>query len=150
MSKLDPRMVIKRGAKCREEFIDYWSENLPDLSDRPDISPEQTRFWMMEDPSSSTRTKMKKRSPAAHHKLSGLRAQAVNKAIDFSIASNKWCVTFKDRDNITVDLVEGCILCVWLHYISEMVRLWLVPCVHLRHFCDHTYVIVIKYVYVML
>ncbi len=52
-----------------------------------------------------------------------MKAMAVNKAIDYSIALNNWCVTFKDEDGVTIDLVTRCILCVWLHYISEMVRL---------------------------
>ena len=47
VSELDTRMVLRRGARCVEEFLDYWGENLPDLSERPDIAPESTRFWMM-------------------------------------------------------------------------------------------------------
>ena len=44
---MDTRVVIRRGQKCVEEFLDYWTEHLPDLSERPDITPESTRFWMM-------------------------------------------------------------------------------------------------------
>ncbi len=47
VSEMDTRMVLRRGSKCVEEFLDYWGENLPDLSERPDIAPESTRFWMM-------------------------------------------------------------------------------------------------------
>ena len=47
VSEMDTRMVIRRGTKCVEEFLDYWTENLPDLSDRPEIDPKSTRFWMM-------------------------------------------------------------------------------------------------------
>ena len=150
-------MVLRRGTRCVEEFLEYWGENLPDLSERPEIAPESTRFWMMavsdvsysffpnsdyvmhvcqDNPSASSsskrRKKKRKRYPSAHHKLTGMKAMAVNKAIDYSISLNNWCVTFKDEDGVTVDLVTRCILCVWLHYISEMVRL--------RHFLKHVYV----------
>ena len=81
-----------------------------------------------DDPSASSsskrrRKRQRRRFPSYHHKLEGMRAQGINKAIDYSIALNNWCVTFKDEDGVTVDLVSRCILCVWLHYMSEMVRL---------------------------
>ena len=47
VSEMDTRVVIRRGSKCVEEFLEYWTGNLPDLSERPDIAPESTRFWMM-------------------------------------------------------------------------------------------------------
>ena len=106
-----------------------------------------------DDPSASSssskkrRRKQRKRYPSSHHKLSGMRAMAVNKAIDFSIALNNWCVTFKDEQDVTVDLVTRCILVVWLHYISEMVRLrhcskhaYVSIKPRLRHFSKHAYV----------
>ena len=89
------------------------------------------------------RKRQRKRYPSAHHKLSGMRAHAVNKAIDYSIALNNWCVTFKDDEGVTVDLVTRCILTVWLHYISEMVRLEASTSLlktRLRHFSTHVYV----------
>ena len=50
-----------------------------------------------------------------------------NNAIDFAISCNYWCVSFVDEDDYLVDLVDDCIVAVWLHYIAHMVS-W-----HLRH-----------------
>ena len=76
---------------------------------------------MEEDKRGGRRSKRRKRYPAAHSRLKGLRGQSLNEAIDYAIASNKWCVSFKDEDGVMVNLVDDCIVCVWLKYISKMV-----------------------------
>ena len=77
---------------------------------------------MMEEGKPSGRKgKRRKRFPATHSRLKGLRGQTLNEAIDYTIASNKWCVSFKDDDGVLVNLVDDCIVCAWLKYISKMV-----------------------------
>ena len=49
-----------------------------------------------------------------------MRGQYVNRGIDFAISLNKMPVCFKDNDNVTINLVDGCILLVWLNYISSL------------------------------
>ena len=66
--------------------------------------------------------KAKKRYPAPHSLLKGLRGQACNNALDFAISMNKWCATFKDEEKVTVDLVDECIVTAWLRYICDIVR----------------------------
>ena len=125
VTQLEPRFVISKGSKLIELFIQHWTDNLPDVSDRPEIPPEKTRFWMMEDSSTTSRprrTKGKKRYPAAHSRLKGLRGKSINDAIDKTIASNKWCVQFKDKQGVTINLVDECVVSVWLYYICNMVR----------------------------
>ena len=123
---LEPRTVIRRGARCVDKFCAYWVENLPDLTDKPMIPAEKLQFWMKDEKRGHKRSNSKKRKryPASHSRLKGLRGQSVNEGIDFAIASNKWCVTFKDDDGGLVNLVDDCIVCVWLKYISKMVSIY--------------------------
>ena len=123
MTDLEPRTIVRRGKKWWEKFCIYWTDNLPDLSDRPEIPSEKVQFWMMDDKKSGRKSKRRKRHPAAHSRMKGLRGQSLNESIDFAIAANKWCVTFKDDDGTMVNLVDDCIVCVWLKYISQMVSL---------------------------
>jgi len=37
--------VVVRDEKLFREFVELWKENLPDISDKPIISPETLRFW---------------------------------------------------------------------------------------------------------
>ena len=120
---LEPMTVIRRGARCRDKFCSYWTDNLPDLSDRPDIPAEKLQFWMKDEKRGHKTSKKRKRYPASHSRLKGLRGQSLNEAIDYAIGSNKWCVTFKDDDGALVNLVDECIVCVWLKYISKMVSI---------------------------
>ena len=107
-------------------FVEHWMEHYPDVSDRPDIRPEQTQFWKMTDDGETaivlTRRNTKKRHPASHSRLKGLQGKRLNASFDFTIDSNKWCVIFKDDEGVTVNLVDECIIMTWLHYISKMVR----------------------------
>ena len=49
-----------------------------------------------------------------------MRGQYVNRGIDFAISLNKIPVCFKDNDDVTINLVDGCIILVWLNYISSL------------------------------
>ena len=118
---LEPRTVIRRGKWLCDKFCEYWTDNLPDMSDRPEIPPEKVQFWMMDDAKNGRKGRRRKRYPAAHSRLKGLRGQSFNESLDFAIASNKWCVSFKDTDGAWVNLVDDCMVCVWLKYISKMV-----------------------------
>ena len=125
VTTLEPRVIIRRGARWREKFCSYWTDNLPDLSDRPEIPAEKVQFWMKDEDKRGGRKRStrRKRYPAAHSRLRGLRGQTLNEGIDYAIAANKWCVSFKDDDGTLVNLVDNCIVCVWLKYISKMVSL---------------------------
>lgn len=121
---MEPRQIIRCPARIRE-FIAALRDNLPDVSERPEIPPEKVQFWMMPKEtnySHSTRKKKnKKRYPATHSRLPGLMAKRINKAIDDTMALNMWCVTFKDpADDKRVTIVFDCIICAWLHYIADM------------------------------
>jgi len=99
VTTLEPRTVIKRGTYFCDKFSEHWTDNLPDLSDRPNIPPEKVQFWMMDDDKHGrNKGRRKKRYPAAHSRLKGMRGQTFNEALDFAISSNKWCVSFKDED----------------------------------------------------
>ena len=86
----EPRHVVQSGAIRRDQFIAYWADNLPDVTDRPDIPPRKIQFWMMDDVMPSR--KKKRRYPAAHSRMKGMRGKAFNQAVDYAIASNKWYV----------------------------------------------------------
>ena len=49
-----------------------------------------------------------------------MRGQYFNRGIDFAISLNKIPVCFKDDDNVTINLVDGCMILVWLNYISYL------------------------------
>ena len=53
--------------------------------------------------------------------LKGMRGKGLNDAIDNAIKENFWCVTFKDYEGVTVNLVDSCVVAVWAHYIAGMV-----------------------------
>ena len=53
--------------------------------------------------------------------LKGMRGKGLNDAIDNAIKNNYWCVTFKDYEGVTVNLVDSCVLAAWCHYIVSMV-----------------------------
>ena len=67
--------------------------------------------------------------------LTGMRGKGVNDSIDSTMAHNYWCVTFKDEDAKTwINLVDDCIVQVWLLYIMKLVRLRLYSYVILSMF----------------
>ena len=106
-----------------EEFVDHFRQHLPDISERPDIPVEKVQLWMKEDKHSCRprKSKKKKRYPRPHSLLKGLKGIDANRAYDFSIACNKWCVTFQDEDGKWVDLVDECMVTFWLKLISYLV-----------------------------
>ena len=119
---MEPRHVLN----CRQDidkFVLHFVSNLPDISDRPDIPPEKVRFWMMDDGNNCRprKNKKKKRLPRPHSLLKGIKGMDANRAYDFAISQNKWCVTFQDGDGKWVDLVEQCMVCFWLKLISLLV-----------------------------
>lgn len=139
VTALEPRTVIRRGTIFCEKFCEHWADNLPDMSDRPEIPPEKVQFWMMDDKGRHSKgRRSRQRFPAAHSRLKGLRGQSFNEALDFAISCNKWCVSFKDEDGVIINLVDNCIVYAWLKYISRMVRTKF-----------HVYVITNTYMYII-
>ena len=108
-----------RNANLRGLFIEYHTDNLPDVTDKPDIPPQSIRYWMKKDGARKT----KKRYPAPHSVLKGTRGKPMNNALDFAVSMNKVCASFKDEEGVTINLVDECIVTSWLGYICEMVRL---------------------------
>ena len=128
ITQLEPREVLHRGDEAITQFVTHHKNNMPDVSDRPHIRPEKIQFWKMQDEVSETssrkRRRAKTRYPRPHSRLPGMRGKSTNESIDWTIARNVWCVYFKDYDGkTTINLVDECIIHVWLKYISQMVRL---------------------------
>ena len=134
---------MERGDPWIQKFIDHYVNNLPDISDRPEINPESIQWWMKPpegaDVAAWKRKRGKTRFPAPHSRLKGMRGKPTNTAIDKTIASGKWCVTFRDEDeNTWINLVDDCIVQVWLLYIMKLVRLRLYSYVILSMCVRHT------------
>ena len=132
------QMVVK-DRKLFTDFLQFWLEHLPDVSDYPEITPSQLQFWM--------RLKKKSRKKphrysaytcrhvtymlisyirtarirAAHRKFEGLCAQYLNEAIDFAISMNLWPVKFVSPDGTKSELVTEFCIGVWAKYCSRMV-----------------------------
>ena len=117
VTKLQPRAVLNGGKLLIFQFVEHHEDNLPDISEKPDIPPSLVQFWMMDD---KGHINPKKRFPKPHSRLPGMRGQHTNRAIDFAISLNKVPVCFKDDDGVTINLVDGCMILVWLNYISQL------------------------------
>ena len=120
---IEPRVVIRDLTLVRK-FVSHFVDHLPDISHRPDIDPKSVQLWMKDDPNTITRRRKsvkhpKRRYAATHSLLFGMCGKDTNKAIDFAIECNYWCVTFEDEDGDLIDLVDDCIVCVWLHYMAN-------------------------------
>ena len=63
---MEPRKIIRSRATTLE-FIEYYRDNLPDVSERPTIPEESVQFWLMDDKGSNlhhgSRKKKKKTIP---------------------------------------------------------------------------------------
>lgn len=115
---MDPRKVVRDKA-LRAQFVTYWNDHHPDVSDRPEIPPAKIQYWMMQ----QSGKKRKKRYPRPHALMKGMQGAPFNKSLDFGISLNEWCVSFRDNeDDSIVNLVDRCVITVWMHYISQMVR----------------------------
>ena len=120
---VEPRVVIRDKSLVRR-FVDYYKDRLPDISHSPDIDPKSVQLWMRPNPKTLQRMRKTVKHPhrryaATHALLFGMAGQDTNRAIDFAIECNYWCVTFRDEDGDIVDLVDSCIVCVWLHYMAK-------------------------------
>ena len=120
---VEPRVVIRDKSLVRR-FVDYYKDRLPDISHSPDIDPKSVQLWMRPNPKTLQRRRKTVKHPhrryaVTHALLFGMAGQDTNRAIDFAIECNYWCVTFRDEDGDIVDLVDSCIVCVWLHYMAK-------------------------------
>ena len=120
---LEPRVIIRDLTLVRK-FVEHFVDHLPDISHRPDIDPKSVQLWMKDEPNTLMRRRKsvkhpKRRYAATHSLLFGMCGKDTNRAIDFSIDCNYWCVTFEDEDGDHIDLVDDCIVCVWLHYMAN-------------------------------
>ena len=131
---MEPRHVVL-NAELTDQFVNHWVQNLSDVTERPDIPVENVQFWMKSDKNACRPRKKKKRYPRPHSVLKGLKGKDANAAFDFAISCNKWCVTFRDDDKNLIDLVDECMVCFWLFYISRLVSepLYVIIVSPLRH-----------------
>ena len=107
-----PKIIVSTS-EYLEKHIDHWLDNLPDLSDMPNIRHESLRFW----------ARQKKKDRKKPHKLlKGLCAKWLNASLDYGISQNKWPVVFQSSENKTIDLVDEFIVVVWVSYVRYMVR----------------------------
>ena len=83
---MQPRVVL-RSTQRVNQFVEHHVDNLPDVSDKPQITNKSIRYWMYED--NVYKAKPKKRYPKPHSLLKGCRGSTMNESIDFSIAMNK-------------------------------------------------------------
>ena len=110
VSQMEPRTIINDESLI-EKHVDFWSNNMPDISDKPLIEPEQLQFWL----------KQKRRDRKKPHTiLKGVCGKWLNMAIDFAISKNKWGVQFVNDAGDKVDLVPELMVTVWLRYSSLM------------------------------
>ena len=90
--------------------INYWLDNLPDMSDKPTFNPKNI----------STLGRGKKDRRRLHCHLSGLVGRWVNITIDWAISLGLWAVQFIDKDGGKTNLVEMFSTAVWIRYVSLM------------------------------
>ena len=108
-----PRQICL-SRKLLDLHVEYWLNNMPDMSDLPTIKHSQLQFWMKQ---------KKKDRTKAHRYLKGLKASWTNASVDFVVSQNKWPVIFEDQDGDVVDLVDEFVLIFWVSYVRHMVRL---------------------------
>ena len=106
-----PRQICQ-SASLISHHIDYWLENLPDMSDMPTIRHTDLKFWSKQKSKDTTK---------GHRFLKGLKASWVNASVDFVLSMNMWPVIFEDRDGNTVDLTDEVVLTFWVSYLRHMV-----------------------------
>ena len=107
-----PRQICQ-SASLVSLHIDYWLENLPDMSDMPTIRHGDLKFW--------SRQKSKDTKTKPHRYLKGLKASWVNASVDFVLSMNMWPVVFEDDEGNTVDLTDEVVLTFWVSYLRHMV-----------------------------
>ena len=107
-----PRQICQ-SAVLVSRHVDYWLENLPDMSDMPTIRHTDLKFWSRQKSKDTTK---------GHRYLKGLKASWVNASVDFVLSMNMWPVVFEDQEGNTVDLTDEVVLTFWVSYLRHMVR----------------------------
>jgi len=46
---MEPRAILRGGTMLIYQFVEYYEDNLPDISEKPDIPPSKVQYWMMDD-----------------------------------------------------------------------------------------------------
>ena len=46
---MEPRAILKGGTVLIFQFVEHHEDNLPDISEKPDIPASAVQFWMMDD-----------------------------------------------------------------------------------------------------
>ena len=108
---VEPRSIVA-NPQLLEKAIDYFTENVPDISDKPDIPDEAMCIW----------TKHKRKSRLKPHSvMAGACGTYLNSSYDFAIANNMWPVVFRGPGGVQMDLVVECMVATWIKYVSMMV-----------------------------
>ena len=103
--------AILKDKRLFMQFVDWWIDNLPDISEMPDIRAENVQFWL----------KQKKKSRhKPHRQFPGLCAQWCNASVDKAISMNLWPVRFKDAKGRKNELVTEFSVGMWAQYCALM------------------------------
>jgi len=49
VTQMEPRAILRGGTMLIYQFVEYYEDNLPDISEKPDIPPSKVQYWMMDD-----------------------------------------------------------------------------------------------------
>ena len=107
---MSAKEIVKAPKQVAINCINYWLDNLPDMSDNPTFNPKNI----------ATLGRVKKDRRRLHCHLKGLVGRWVNITIDWAISLGLWAVKFTDKDGAKTDLVEMFSTAVWIRYVSLM------------------------------
>ena len=46
---MEPREILRGGQFLIFKFVEHYEDNLPDISEKPDIPASKVQYWMMDD-----------------------------------------------------------------------------------------------------
>ena len=102
------RTVVENPQKYIKDFVVYWSENLPDLSEGRPPAAKDLMFW-----------KNLCGNLTSHTEFPGLCAKWMHIAIDFAIATDEMPVRFVKNGQL-YDMVIPFVLKTWVCYAAQM------------------------------
>ena len=109
------RVVVAQPTKYLQIFLDYWGENLPDLSEGRVPPVERLQFW---------RNLKCVAKLLEHVDLTGMCRKWCHVALDFAISQNQWPVVFNkkkpDGPGELYDMTIPFVLCTWVCYSAQM------------------------------
>ena len=49
VTQMEPREILRGGQFLIFKFVEHYEDNLPDISEKPDIPASKVQYWMMDD-----------------------------------------------------------------------------------------------------